>query len=256
MSKNNVVIITTRWMDAWNDPDEGKLIPIHRSAKSKFVEKDIMSADRIADYLNNHPEKLCEGGTQYFSLIEGLYSVYVVPCFKKTSPCSDPQEWVRALVYQFSQPGDCVHMMIHASSDLGTDLGFPPSPEDISDREVKIRAFGHSSDIASLILREDTYTKVEAPVSAEQITRYVASLFVNLRSYSSALKTVWQDYKYGDATIDDVRNVYKQLSTECSKENDLRGRYLKSLEEFVEKARKRECRDELSKWINQLTSKF
>lgn len=258
MSKNDVIIITTRWMDAWVSDEGVQKTPVHRSEKARFVEKELSSAKSLTEYLNSHSGWFVESYShdRYYCLNDGRYFVCIIPCFPRDTPCSDPKGWIRALVYQFSQAGDNVYMMLHASTDLQTDTGLYPSPKEFSDRNLKIRAFSHVGDPASQVLLEDTYIKSDVAISAEQIARYVSRLFVDLRSCASAFKSKWDDFRYGEATFEEVCEAYKQLLINCPKEIDSRGDFLIDAKEFITKAQVRDNRTGLTRWINQLIGKF
>lgn len=253
MSKNNIVIITTRWINVWKDPEGVEKTPIHRSINAKFIENDISSADIVADFLHSYTYT----NDKFYSLNDGTNYVIIIPCFDKDYPCPDPQGWINALVNQFSKPGDCIYLMLHASSDLRTESGIYNTPVGIGSRALKIRAFSHSVDIAPMILLEETYSKANVILSAEQITRYVSNLFIDLKPYASKLKSVWDDFRYGEASIEDVKVAYEQLCIKCPKESDVRGlSIIHSVDELIEKAQERSMRINITRWINQLTAKF
>lgn len=240
MSKNNIVIITTRWMNKWKSDDKETMTPIHCSAKAKFVEHSIDSAEKIVDFFKKFPANSFQDrvlpNDKYYSLSDGENSVYLLSCLNKDTPCTNPEEWVRSLVMQFSQPGDSVRMMIHASSDLGSESNTFSSFAGITDREqLNIYAFDHF-DAATMILLENTYSLASVPITAEQIVKYTSNLFMDLTSQAEVFKSKWDDYFYGDISIDELCDAYERFMITAPKESDIRGFFFIPMEQFKEKA--------------------
>lgn len=252
MNKNNIVIVTTRWMSAIED-EEGLKTPIYCQTESPFREEEISNADKITSFLRTHPSDRFYPGIscdKFYSLEDGNNFVYIIPCLAKF--CSDPEGWVHALVHQFSEPGDIVRMMIHASSDLNTGPQVITSFTGITDRDLCIRAFAHmGGDVANLILLSDTY---KTGVTASIIFKYVDNLCKNIGSIKKNVKDAWQDYWDGDASLEDLCIAYDELLTAVK--SDVRGLTLPTKDRFKELAEGIDDNPEYSKYIEQIIAKF
>lgn len=253
MSKNNIVIITTRWMNVKED-EEGFKQPIHCYTGSPFKEIELSKADRILAYLESHPSDHLRSditNDKYYSLVEGNYYIYILPCLKKF--CSDPEEWIRTLVNQFSMPGDVVRMMIHASSDLCSEPRTFSSYADIDDRDLKIRAYSHVIDSASNILLCDTYLH---GITALNIFTYISNLFNDLSSIVDIFEESWEDFLAGEKSLEEMCSNYKQLLMAAPKDSDIRGYFLPSLEDFRSQVETIDDNPEYCDVVEQLLSKF
>lgn len=260
-SKSNVVIITTRWMSIINN-EEGEIIPIHCSRDVNFKEKDLSQASKIVEYLSCNPSShliLSENGKicdKYYHLeetdSENDYHVYIVPCHAKNAKCTNHDEWIKALVLQFSEPGDIVRMLLHASSDYNDQLTIISSYPEIKEREVKIRTYAHSSDKgASVILSRNAYGD---NISAAAIFRAADFLCADLSKVRKNFKDAWDSYYWGDIEASELCNAYNEFLKAI--EYDLRKNELPPLEEFQEIVAAIDEHPENCGVINQIIAKF
>ena len=254
MNKNNVVIITTRWMSVIED-EEGQKMPLHCHPQSPFKGKNISNLDKILSFFESHQlDSFGHDGIlvdKFYYLDDGKNFVYIIPCLKKGG-CSDPEGWIQALVSQFSEPGDIVRMMIHASSDLNTGPQVITSFAGITDRDLCIRAFAHmGGDVANKILLSDSY---KTGITASAIFRYIDNLCKDIGKIKKNVKDAWQDYWDGDGSLEDLLTAYDELLTavEC----DVRGLTLPSKGRFKEMAEGIDENPEYSKYIEQIIAKF
>lgn len=257
MSKNNIVIITTRWMSPIVN-DEGLAFPIHCAEDSRFTSIALSNAKELAEYIHGHePDRYWGQGPDYdnyFSLEESAeganYKVFIVPCL---ASCSDPEAWIRALVNQFSQPNDTVRMMVHASSDL--KLSGPQvfaSYAGITDRDLKIRAFNHSAgDVASRVLLRDTYKE---GVTASAVFTYLSCLCESIGSFKKKFKQAWEGYQDGDVEIDSLCEAYHELLSAVKL--DIRAFSLMPEDEFKMRAEGIDDNPKNIIYINQIVDKF
>lgn len=232
MNKNNVVIITTRWMSVIQD-NEGEKRPIHCWDAFTFQKENISKADILSSFFKTHPsiqyypEIACDG---YYSLYESKddinYKVFILPCLAR--PCPDPEDWIVALVNQFTESGDVVRMMLHASTDLGTGPQVISSIQSVNDRDLIIRAFSHmGADTASLILLSDIYKENH---SASRVFEYLNNLCRNMSGPKKQFKDKWNDFIDLVISTDDLCSAYNTFLSVIG--TDIRKSFLPSEEAF------------------------
>ena len=255
MSKNNIVVITTRWMSVIDD-EEGQKCPIHCCTDSRFTKTDISKLDKVSDYLDSHRTDHFWTGIpndMFYSLKEdcgeNLYKVYILPCLAKYG--SDPDAWIQALVNQFSESGDVLRMMIHRS-DLKMDAQVISSFQVIEDRDLKIRVFGHGSDVASLILLCDAYKNTG--ITASNIFNYVSSICSNISDVKNRFRDTWWGFLDGDFKLEDLCLAYNNFLSAV--EFDVRGFSLPTKEKFKELAEGINDTPDNYDYIEQIIQKF